>query len=233
MIGVLLMSSERLGPLLNQLKARAGTWRSVARKSGLSVTYVIDLANGDATPRHEKLSKLAEAYPDVALELYEASGLEPPARLVMAPTEIPPGARHIVERGETIPLGPNVSAHGISGGGDEFHDSIDVSSMLRGMGADYALEVTGECLEPLIHRGDMVAVKRARTAGNGDVVVARAMADGYTGELGEGYTLKVLRKGNGDPGFYRADGTRALSSIEAKIVGKVVGVVKKTVPSFK
>ncbi len=228
---------KRFGQVLADVIAR--DYENVRQASvvvGRSHTTLYDIVKGLRRPSREVIEDLARTFPDEAVEFYDLAGLEPPASLVLSQAGHdgdPPGARHIVESGETIPLGPNVSAHGVSGGGDEFHDSIDLSSYARDLGGTYVLEVTGDCLEPAIHRGDLVVVKRARTATNGDVVVAHAMADGFTGELGDGYTLKVLRKGNSDPGFYRADGTRALSSMEAKIVGKVVGVVKRTMPSFK
>ncbi len=247
MNGYLRVATDEFRDALKELAAQAGGYREVSRRSGVSHTYIGDLVKvPKKTPKFEQLQAIVVAfrneYPELVERLVQYAdvpGLRASSSLAANliagdDTADPPGARHIEDHGSTIPLGPPVSAHDVAGGGDETYETIDTSSWLRALGADYVLEVVGDCLEPTIHRGDLVAVKRARTARNGELVIARAIENGFTGELGDGYTLKVWKRdGNGGDGYYRADGTKALGALEAKVVGKIVGLLKKTLPSFK
>ena len=188
-------------------------------------------------PSRKVLDVIAEMFPDEDLaDLYTAAGYTPPWE-PESPHDLPspPGARYPSDDGAPIPLGPPISALAAAGGGDvEEGETIDVHSHIRSAGADYLLKVMGDCLSPQIHGGDLVLVKKAHRAPSGKAVVARVVENGFTGELGEGFTLKVWRRdGPEGAGFYRADGTKALGVLEAKIVGKVVGVIRTGEPSFK
>lgn len=225
--------------IVAKLVSLAGSQRELARRSGLSQPHIGDLLRGKV-PLFESAAALAKAYPEFADDIEDATGHPVTAFFVSnreAPRELPtpPGAKLIAGTAPPLPLGPPVSAHDQSGIGDLDPDAtVDLHHEAYERGADYALEVAGDCLEPHISRGDLVLVKRSKTARNGDIVVAQVMEDGFRGELGDALTLKIWR--TADPftaGFYRADGTRVHSSSQARIVGKVVGHMRKKLPSFK
>jgi len=188
-------------------------------------------------PKYQTLLFFVSAFPEEDLsDLFDAAGYAAPgAPAIGGDLPSPPGARYVTdEAGTAVPLGPSVSARNLAGGGDLPEETIDFNALILASGGDYVLKVVGDCMEPQIHRGDYVAVRKAHRAPSGKAVVAQALENGFTGELGDGFTLKVWRSsGPEGSGFYRADGSKAMSTLEARIVGRVVGVYRASEPSFK
>lgn len=120
-----------------------------------------------------------------------------------------------------LPLLGQIAAGGPLLAEQNVEDQIAVPETLRG---DFVLRVKGESMiEAGILDGDLVVVKRAQDARNGDIVVALAGDDESTDEA----TVKT---------FYREDGRVRLqpenASLEpiyaehVQILGKVVGVFR-------
>jgi repressor LexA len=131
-----------------------------------------------------------------------------------------PAESNVVELPK-LPLLGQIAAGGPLLAEQNVEDSIAVPETLKG---DFVLRVKGESMiEAGILDGDLVVVKRAQDARNGDIVVALAGDD----ESADEATVKT---------FYREDGrvrlqpeNAALEPIYAEhvqILGKVVGVFR-------
>lgn len=183
-----------------------------------------------------------QGYPPTVREIGEAVGLASPstvhahlANLERAglirrdPTK--PRALELVGREKAapnvvelpkLPLVGQIAAGGPLLAEENVEDEIAVPETLRG---DFLLRVKGESMiEAGILDGDIVVVRRAQDARNGEIVVALAGAD----ESADEATVKT---------FYREDGrvrlqpeNAALEPIYAEhvqILGKVVGVFRE------
>jgi repressor LexA len=131
-----------------------------------------------------------------------------------------PAASNVVELPK-LPLLGQIAAGGPLLAEQNVEDSIAVPETLKG---DFLLRVKGESMiDAGILDGDLVVVKRAQDARNGDIVVALAGDD----ESADEATVKT---------FYREDGRVRLqpenASLEpiyaehVQILGKVVGVFR-------
>jgi repressor LexA len=131
-----------------------------------------------------------------------------------------PAASNVVELPK-LPLLGQIAAGGPLLAEQNVEDSIAVPETLKG---DFVLRVKGESMiDAGILDGDLVVVKRAQDARNGDIVVALAGDD----ESADEATVKT---------FYREDGRVRLqpenASLEpiyaehVQILGKVVGVFR-------
>lgn len=99
---------------------------------------------------------------------------------------------------------------------------IDVEENFEGyvvIPGHYAVLVEGDCLEPKIQEGDILAIRKQTTAENGDIVIAR-----YKGEV----TIKQF--------FKRKDYIelkpfnsrhKTIRSKDVEVIGKVVRVIKR------
>ena len=87
-------------------------------------------------------------------------------------------------------------------------------------GADYVLRVKGDSMEPEIQEGDLVLVKQAADADDGEVVVAHVGA-----EAGEA-TVKRLRGKGRSPILEAANPKYAPIPGPFTVVGRVVGLVR-------
>jgi transcriptional regulator with XRE-family HTH domain len=63
-----------------------GASAKVARRTGLSTSFISNVANGNADIGPLTAPALAKTYPEFGLELYSVSGLEPPMSLSQAVT---------------------------------------------------------------------------------------------------------------------------------------------------
>jgi len=213
---------------------------SEATGGRISQAYWNHLKSG-SVPSYEVMKVIHETFGESAREVVAASGYtfaEPVSSLenidATAALPVPAGAMIPGKDTRHFPKGPPGSAQDACGMGDPGYDTIVLGDIAVQHGADYFLKVKGDCLAPHICDGDLVGIKQSSTARNGQVVIAQTIDDVLHGELGDGWTLKIWRtNGSGGEGYYRADGTMAYSSVQAKKRGTVVTVVRTKVPSFK
>ena len=102
---------------------------------------------------------------------------------------------------------------------------VDVEENFEGslvIPGNYAIRVEGNCLEPKIQEGDILAIRKQTTAENGDIVVAR-----YKGEV----TIKQFFKRKDyielKPFNSKYKTIKTIRSKEVEIIGKVVRVIKR------
>jgi SOS-response transcriptional repressor LexA len=198
---------------------------SIRTRGAMSPSYWSHLRNG-RIPSREKISAIIEAFPDEDLtELWQAAGYAPPRPELL--DELPPGAQWLTDEDTPMPLGPTVSAGSSKHPGDtpDTGEMVNLGQLLLSAGANYTVTAEGDCLYPVVKRGDLVVVRKAQRAADGQIVVARLRENLSRGELGGGYTLKVWHPNHDEAGYYALDGARVFHSTEARIVGVVERVI--------
>ncbi len=104
----------------------------------------------------------------------------------------------------------------------EVSHNVAVPQSMIGAGEHYALEVQGNSMiEAGINDGDIVVIRQADTASNGDIVVA--LVDGHEA------TLKKFRRQNGMIALEAANPayeTRLLRDDQVKVQGRLVGLIR-------
>ena len=181
-------------------------------------------------------------YPPTVREIGEAVGLASPstvhahlANLERAgllrrdPTK--PRALELVGREKTVqtvaaelpklPLLGQIAAGGPLLAEENVEDEIAVPETLKG---DFVLRVKGESMiEAGILDGDLVVVKRAQDARNGDIVVALAGDD----ESADEATVKTFYRENGRVRLQQENASlEPIYAEHVQILGKVVGVFR-------
>jgi hypothetical protein len=201
-----------------------------------SPQHIKDISDGLGRPDGRVASAILAAYPDLGAEMYALMGMPSPPSPPPSPIpDVPPGAKWLTEDDTPIPLGPRAAADDSIGLGDVpgEQEMVNFGKELLDAGGNYAIRVTGDCLEPMIQTGDTVVVQLAADAPSGKVVVIRLKEDLGRGELGDGYSLKVYQpKGAKGAGYYRADGSMAFHETEAQIVGRVVRIISGQEPQW-
>ncbi|WP_420605316.1 transcriptional repressor LexA [Novosphingopyxis sp.] len=148
----------------------------------------------------------------------QLSGASPMARSNRPVGAMPVAANDVV----SVPLHGRIAA-GVPIEAMEGQNSLSVPMALLGTGEHYALEVSGDSMiDAGIFDGDYALIQRARTARDGDIVVALVH--------NEDATLKYLHHENGrirldpanssyTPQYYRED--------EVEIQGKLAGLLRR------
>lgn len=194
-------------------EARGLTQTDVAKAAGVHPSYVSRLEAGD--PSYKSIGR------DIQRAIAHVLGVpfaELEALLYDEPR--PRTLTPIVEHSREVPLVADVSA-----GAGSYVDGYEYVALSDARGKSLAAaRVTGACMEPELHPGDVVIFDRAqRTPRDGQTVVA------------------VLREPDGDKGvvkrFYKDDGTirlvplvgepLVLPAAEVRIEGVVVEVRRK------
>lgn len=98
----------------------------------------------------------------------------------------------------------------------ENHVSVD-RDLARG--ADYALRVKGDSMTPEVLEGDLVLVKQAAEASNGDLVIA------FVREEGEA-TVKRLRRRGREAWLEPANPRHRPIKASFRVIGKVTGLLR-------
>jgi repressor LexA len=101
---------------------------------------------------------------------------------------------------------------------ENIEDHLVVDPTL-GKGAEYALRAKGDSMAPEILEDDLLLVRRASDANNGATVVAHVGADDAT--------VKTLRKANGQAWLEAVNPKYPPIRAPFRIVGRVVGLVRK------
>jgi repressor LexA len=136
---------------------------------------------------------------------------------------LPPPASYAEGRGTAVPLMGRIAA-GVPISAIQNHtQDIVCPPDLVGSGEHFALEVRGDSMiEAGIQEGDVVIIKRASTAENGDIVVALVEQ--------EEATLKRLRKKGASIALEAANPkyeTRIFGPDQVDIQGRLVGLIRR------
>jgi repressor LexA len=135
------------------------------------------------------------------------------------------GAENTIEAGGTIqiPRYEKIAAGIPIEAVDNPSNSIGIPADMIGKGKHYALEVDGESMiDEGIHDGDIIIIRHADSAENGDIVVA--IIDN------EEVTLKRLRRKGNSVALEAANKdfeTRIFGPDRVKVQGQLVGLIRK------
>jgi repressor LexA len=124
--------------------------------------------------------------------------------------------------GSKLPLVGQIAAGGPLLAEDNIEDHLSVPERMRG---DFLLRVKGESMVNAgILEGDLLVVRRAQDARDGDIVVALAGDD----ETADEATVKRLFRDNGRVRLQpENDAMQPIYADHVQILGKVVGVVRE------
>ena len=173
--------------------------RDVAKKVGINRSDLSRIENDKRVGMPESLlHKLAEVLKVPISYFYEEEPKE-------SKLGIPPDFRN-------LPLYGSIKAG----------TPIDVEENFEGYVAipgHYAVRVEGDCLEPKIQEGDILAIRKQTTAENGDIVIARYKGEVTTKQFFKRKDYIELKPFN--PKY------KPIRSKEVEIIGKVVRIIKR------
>jgi repressor LexA len=123
-----------------------------------------------------------------------------------------------------LPLVGQIAAGGPLLAEDDVEEYLAVPELIERRGADFLLRVKGESMVGAgILEGDIVVVKRAQTAENGDIVVALAGDDEALDEA----TVKTFYRENGRIRLQPENETmEPIYAEHVQVIGKVTGVFR-------
>jgi SOS-response transcriptional repressor LexA len=182
-------------------------------------SYWSPLMNGTQRPSRRLLEMLTRAFPqDPEIPpLWEMAGIMPgeaDRALFPPPPEVPPGLLPLTTVGRPMRVFGTTSATSYQSG-QSTTTEIDPAAEARSRGAEWAFEVNGDCLEPELRTGDLVAVKPTNQPEIGEYVLVR--------RDGEHLTLKVWTMRDGRPWLDVVNPNHEGFSFNAE-VDQIVGV---------
>lgn len=205
----MLNGETTLGERLRVARERRGwSQTQLAARSGVSNSLISRIERDEVkSPGHDKLMKLAAA---LGIEVAELTGEQPMAR-----------RSAVIQEGVArVPLmAVRVQASGEPAWLDSHEEVVTGASYVRGRPNAFAAVVTGRCMEPEIHAGDVVLVDPDREPQDREMVVVSVPGGGT---LVKWYRVDEL----GRPYLRAADGTEIRPN-GAKIEGVVFKVEKE------
>lgn len=222
-----MLSKEQLGIYLKSIRdERNISLREVDKKTGISYTHLNMIENGKRNVTPALLRNLANLYNIDYLDLYEKAGYidlikdEKKSKILtplldLQQTEIP--VLGLVKAGYNYLANENVIGHVFL----DFKPSDPENY--------YALQVTGDSMEPLFSDGDIAIVHKQDTFDNGNTCIVLVNGD-------EATVKKVVRMDDGidliamNPYYPIRHFTKnEMNEIPVKIIGKVVEARKRKI----
>ena len=223
-----MLSKEDLGKYLNKLRTSKNiSLREVDKMTGISYTHLNMIENGKRNVTPALLRNLATLYNINYLDLYEKAGYidliedKRKNKILFTPltnlqqTEIPILGK--VKAGYDYLANENIVGHIYL----DFNPSDPENY--------YALEITGDSMEPLFSKGDIAIVHKQNDFDNGNTCILLINGD-------EATVKKVVRMDNGidliamNPYYPIKHFTKEeINKIPVKIIGKVVEARKRKI----
>ncbi len=156
---------------LSQLRQEKGlNMREAARRLNMPYTTYVNYEKGTREPNSETLIALAEFY-GVSIDYLLCKSSTPPVQ------EIPPGFRPMPEM-DTVPLVGRIACGTPITAEQNVERMVCVPSKWR---STFTLTCKGDSMEPRIHDGDLVAIRKQPEVEQGEIAAVR---------IGEEATLK-------------------------------------------
>ena len=156
---------------LSQLRQEKGlNMREAARRLNMPYTTYVNYEKGTREPNSETLIALAEFY-GVSIDYLLCKSSTPPVQ------EIPPGFQPMPEM-DTVPLVGRIACGTPITAEQNVERIVCVPSKWR---STFTLTCKGDSMEPRIHDGDLVAIRKQPEVENGEIAAVR---------IGEEATLK-------------------------------------------
>ena len=156
---------------LSQLRQEKGlNMREAARRLNMPYTTYVNYEKGTREPNSETLIALAEFY-GVSIDYLLCKSSTPPVQ------EIPPGFQPMPEM-DTVPLVGRIACGTPITAEQNVERMVCVPSKWR---STFTLTCKGDSMEPRIHDGDLVAIRKQPEVENGEIAAVR---------IGEEATLK-------------------------------------------
>lgn len=195
---------------LRELREAKGLYqKDVAAAIGVDRTTYVKYERGTSEPSYNILSKLAE-YFNVSVDylLGRQATMDSPAPSV-------PGSKWIPVLG-AVAAGVPIEAI------EDIEDYEEISPEMAASGDYFALRIKGDSMEPRIHTGDVVIVRRQSDCETGDMAVVLVNGDEATvkriKKRPEGLML-IPNNPAYEPMFYSAE---EVVKLPVQILGKVV-----------
>ena len=184
-------------------------------KTGISKPSISEYLSGNYEPKQRNLYKIAKALGVQPSYLMGITPLEPPA---------PPAASEKPhKRGGKIPVLGHVAAGVPIYAEENIIDWEEISEEQARSGEYFALRVSGQSMEPTIHDGDTLIIRKQEQVENGEIAVVLVNGDEATvkeiHEDAAGLTLVGHNVAVYKPTLYTP---RQIEELPVRIIGRVV-----------